>query len=209
MFTIKLSEKEIITAKPKDKPYRLTVGGGLYVLVNTNKTKAFRFDYTFNSVRNTLGLGSHPNISLFEALVLHREAQQQLEDGFNPSAMRKAEKQLADSSSTTGDSDKNITFEQIANEWGLVNIKDWVNEFEPTKRLLETGIYPLLGNKPIGDVRPEQLLYAISQIEKEGFADKAKKTLGLCERVFNYAIERKLCLSNPALPIKELKAKTK
>ncbi len=206
MLAIKLSDQEIINAKSKDKPYRLTVGGGLYLLVNTNKYKVFRFDYSFQDKRNTLSLGNHPNISLFDALILHCEAQQQLEDGFDPSAMRKAEKALADSGYTNGET---MSFEQVVNEWGLINIKDWVNEFDPTKRLLETGIYPLLGNKPIGEITPAQLLYAITEIERSGFIDKAKRTLGLCERVFNYAIERKLCLHNPALPIREIRSKTK
>ncbi len=206
MFTIKPSEEEIITAKPRTKPYRITVGGGLFVLVKINGIKDFRFDYSFQDKRNTLSLGSHPNISLFEALVLHNTAQQQLEDGFNPSDMKKAEKRLADSGSTHGEL---VTFKQVANEWGLLNIKDWINEFDPSKRKLEQYIYPLLGDMPIDEITSAQLLYAISEIEKEGFADTSKRTLGICDRIFVYAIERKLCLNNPALPLKELKAKTK
>ncbi len=33
---MKLNARQIDTAKPKDKPYKLADGGGLYLLVNTN-----------------------------------------------------------------------------------------------------------------------------------------------------------------------------
>lgn len=39
------------TAKPRDKPYKLTDGGGLYLLVNTGGAKYWRIDYRYAGAR--------------------------------------------------------------------------------------------------------------------------------------------------------------
>ena len=55
------------TAKKKDKPYKLTDGGGLYLLVNTDGAKYWRMDYRFGHARRTLALGKYPVATLAEA----------------------------------------------------------------------------------------------------------------------------------------------
>jgi len=54
----------------------------------------------------------------------------------------------------------------------------------------------LLGNKPIDEITPAQLLYAISAIENEGFIGKANRTLEVCSWIFKYAIKKQLCLKS-------------
>lgn len=40
-----LTNVKVRTAKPQDKPYKLTDGGGLYLLVNTNGSRYWRMKY--------------------------------------------------------------------------------------------------------------------------------------------------------------------
>lgn len=40
-----LNARQIDTAKPKEKEYKLTDGGGLYLLVKPNGAKYWRFKY--------------------------------------------------------------------------------------------------------------------------------------------------------------------
>ncbi len=48
---MKLTARQVDTSKPKDKPYKLSDGGGLYLLVNSNGSgHAFWLDY-FSSSR--------------------------------------------------------------------------------------------------------------------------------------------------------------
>ena len=51
-----LTDTAIKRAKPADKPYKLTDGDGLYLLINPTGSKWWRFDYRFDGKRKTLSL---------------------------------------------------------------------------------------------------------------------------------------------------------
>ncbi len=42
---MKLNARQVETAKPKDKPYKMADGGGLYLLVKTNGSRYWRLKY--------------------------------------------------------------------------------------------------------------------------------------------------------------------
>lgn len=50
-------------AKPKDKPYKLSDSGGLYLLVNATG-KYWRWDYRHAGKRKTMAQGVYPTFSL-------------------------------------------------------------------------------------------------------------------------------------------------
>jgi hypothetical protein len=62
------------TAKPKAKPYKLTDGGGLYLLVNTDGARYWRMDYRFGDARRTLAFGKYPDVTLAMAREKRAEA---------------------------------------------------------------------------------------------------------------------------------------
>ena len=49
-----LTDKEIKASKPKEKDYKLSDGQSLYLVVKTNGTKFFRYDFTFENKRKSL-----------------------------------------------------------------------------------------------------------------------------------------------------------
>jgi len=51
-------------AKPQGKPFKLSDGKGLYLLVHPNGSKYWRIDYRFAGKRKTLALGVYPEVSL-------------------------------------------------------------------------------------------------------------------------------------------------
>lgn len=54
---MKLNAREVDTAKPKDKPYKLADGGGLYLLVNPNGARYWRLKYRVAGKEKLLALG--------------------------------------------------------------------------------------------------------------------------------------------------------
>ncbi|CNI17972.1 integrase [Yersinia frederiksenii] len=54
---MKLNARQIETAKPKDKAYKLADGGGLYLLVNTNGSRYWRLKYRFAGKEKLLAVG--------------------------------------------------------------------------------------------------------------------------------------------------------
>ena len=64
-----LTDTAVKNAKPNsDKPagYKMTDGGGMYLLVKT-AGKYWRMDYSYVEKRKTLALGIYPDISLAQA----------------------------------------------------------------------------------------------------------------------------------------------
>ena len=62
-----LTDTTVRTAKVKDKPYKLSDSGGLYLLVQPNGKKYWRLKYYFADKEKLLSIGVYPVISLSEA----------------------------------------------------------------------------------------------------------------------------------------------
>ena len=88
---MKLNNTVIDTAKPLDKPYKLSDCKGLYLLIMPNGSKYFRLDYRFESKRKTLAIGVYPEIDLDTARSKRDTAKQQIKNGIDPSSKRNTE----------------------------------------------------------------------------------------------------------------------
>lgn len=64
---MKLNARQVETAKPKDKPYKMADGGGLYLLVKTNGSRYWRLKYRIDGKEKLLALGVYPDVSLADA----------------------------------------------------------------------------------------------------------------------------------------------
>lgn len=54
-----LTDTAIRKAKPKDKPYKVSDSGGLYLLVNPTGSKLWRVKYRLHGVERKLALGAY------------------------------------------------------------------------------------------------------------------------------------------------------
>ena len=57
---MKLTAIQVKAAKPKDKPYKLMDGSGLYLLINKAGRKYWRYNYRFMKKHKTLSIGVFP-----------------------------------------------------------------------------------------------------------------------------------------------------
>jgi len=92
------SDLTVNHCKPEEKPYRLNDGGGLVLLINPDNSKYWRFNYTFQTKRKTISLGTYPDIGLKRARKDADDCRTQLSDGINPSQIRKDHKQAVQKS---------------------------------------------------------------------------------------------------------------
>ena len=174
-----LTATTIKTCKPKDKAYKLTDGGGLYLLVSPSGGKWWRFDYRFQSKRKTLSMGVYPAVSLKDARDRRDEAKKQLANGIDPAMVRKSQKHQQSQPNT---------FEAVAREWHAKFKPGWSDSHaNRLLRLLERDIFPWLGSMPVSDVSSPLLLQTIRRIETRSL-DTAHRAMQNCGQVFRYAI---------------------
>jgi len=69
-----LTDVKVRSAKPTDKPYKLTDGEGMHLIVHPNRSKYWRLQYGFDGNQKMLALGIYPDISLSEARQRRDEA---------------------------------------------------------------------------------------------------------------------------------------
>ena len=177
-----LTDTAIKNAKPTDKPYKMQDEKGMYMLVNPNGSKYFRYNYRFDSKRLTLSLGVYPTISLKEARDKRDTAIKQIAGGINPSENKKAVKQSRAESLSN-------SFEVIAREWYERNMTDKSEHHQKrAMSLFQRDIFPYLGSKPITDIKAIELLTALRRIEARNAIETAHRALQICGQVFRYAI---------------------
>ena len=71
---MKLSASQVKSAKPLEKPYKLSAGRGRYLQVMANGAKYWRLKYRFAGREKLLSMGVYPAISLAEARSICDEA---------------------------------------------------------------------------------------------------------------------------------------
>ena len=177
-----LSDTKIKALKPKEKPYKIADGLGLYLLVSATGSKLWRFKYRVDGKEKVLALGSYPDTPLKKARTKRDEARTLHADGIDPSAKRKAEK-LARIVAAEN------SLEAVAREWQEKFKPRWSpSHAEKILTRLKNDIFPWLGKHPIADIEPPELLETIRRIESRGALDSAHRTLQTCGQVFRYAI---------------------
>ena len=178
----RLTDSHARNAKPKDKPYKLTDGNGLLLLVNPNGQKLWRYRYKILGKENMFAIGSYPQLGLKQARDARDWARTLVKQGKHPSQQRRADTfaQVEDASNT---------FQALANEWIEQNKARWTPYYlKQVRTILGNDVYPSIGKLPIRDVKPVHMLKIIKQV-----ADRDAHTIALlirqcCSAVFRYAV---------------------
>lgn len=92
---MRLTDKACKASKPQERPYKLSDGLGLFLLVKPDGGKLWRFRFTFGGKESTLSFGAYPEITLKRARQKRRDARDQLDRGINPSTARKEARRAA------------------------------------------------------------------------------------------------------------------
>ncbi|AFH95282.1 tyrosine-type recombinase/integrase [Providencia stuartii] len=189
---MKLTVKQIDSSKPKEKDYKLSDGGGLYLLVKTNGGKYWRLKYRIDGKEKLLAIGVYPTVTLADARRKRDDAKRLLADGIDPNQQRKEQKQASKIDSVN-------TFKNIALEWYEGRKDRWsVGYRDDMMDAFEKDVFPYIGNRPIAEIKPMELLEVLSIMEKRGATEKLKKVRQRCGEVWKYAIITGRAEYNPA-----------
>src|SRR5260221_9506372 len=96
---------QLRNAKLAARPYKLTDGGGLFVLVtpaaNREGGKYWRLKYRFAGKEKLLAIGVYPTIGAAEARAPRDKAKQALREGRHPQAIKQAPQRAAPPTANT------------------------------------------------------------------------------------------------------------
>lgn len=189
---MKLNARQVDTAKPKDKPYKLADGGGLYLLVNPNGAKYWRLKYRVAGKEKLLALGVYPDVTLADARSKRDEAKRGIAGGIDPNEAKREEKAIREAQI-------NNTFQDLATEWHSSKLKRWSAGYaSDIMEAFNKDVFPYIGKKPIAEIKPLELLNVLRRMEGRGATEKAKKVRQRCGEVFRYAIVTGRAEYNPA-----------
>ena len=191
-----LSDTSVRTAKPRPKTYKLSDSSGLYLEVVPSGSRYWRLKYRFGGKEKRLALGVYPVVTLARARADTLEARRLLHDGVDPS-MRKKERQREAKLAAAN------SFESVAREWHEVMRPKWTEQHDRNViESLEKDIFPILGERPIAELKAPEVLDAIRKIEKRGAIDIAQRVRQRCSSVFAYAIGSGVAENNPVAAMK-------
>ena len=187
-----LTDTRIRTLKPRDKPYKITDGAGLFLIVRPNGSKWWRQRYQFQGKEQLLSLGTYPDTGLADAREKRDAIRKQVAKGIDPSAARKATRAAFEDS-----------FAAIAAEW-LTKRDGEISDstLETTRARFQTWVYPVIGSKPIASLDPPAMLAMLRRIESRGKVETAHRIKSACSQVFRFAIATGRAQRDPTLDLR-------
>jgi integrase len=187
-----LSAVAINSAKPREKPYKLADGQGLYLEVMPNGSRYWRMKYRYADKERRIAFGVFPEVSLAEARRRRDEARAKLRDGTDPVGQRKTERTARAVAAVS-------SFEIVAREWMATQESTKAPATMVKSRwLLEQFAIPTLGKRPVSSITAHDLLDLIRKVEARGTHETAHRLLQRFNKVFKYAVGTKRCDRNPA-----------
>jgi integrase len=95
------------------------------------------------------------------------------------------------------------TFRAVAEEWFSVNQERWVDTYRVRLRSrMDDDLLSNLGDYPIAEIRPLDVLAVMRKIEGRGAIESAKRILNMASSVFRYGVATGHCLRDPTADIK-------
>jgi len=191
-----LTELRIRKAKGTEKAYKLADGGGLFLLLKPNGSKLWQQKYRHLGKERLLSHGAYPDISLAKARQKREEARVLIADGSDPSQQKKLDKIASETQART-------TFKLVAEEFlEDATARDLAPATMRKKQWYLMDLASPLHDRPIGEIKPPEVLYLLKSIEKSGRRETAKKMRGALSGVFRLAILTLRAETDPTAAIK-------
>lgn len=173
-----LSDIQLRTIKPTEKPRKLFDGGGLFLLVTPSGGKLWCLKYSFAGKEKKLSLGAYPVMSLAKAREERQNARELIVQGIDPGEARKKKQEQV-----------RETFEDVAREWHKEYSSTWeTGNTEKIRKWLESDVFPIIGSRPIAEISAPEILGMLRRVVARGAAYTATRIKIVCGQIFRYAV---------------------
>ena len=177
-----LTDTAIKAIKQDVSPKKFSDANGLFLLVQPNGSKLWRYAYRFDGKQKTLSLGAYPLVSLRDARTKRDEARELLMQQIDPGEKLKTDKleRLIQSA---------ITFQHVANEFIDKMEREGKAPVTLTKKRWLIGMANTdFGHKPIHEIKAPEILQTLKKVEAKGNYETARRLRSTISQVFRYGI---------------------
>ena len=162
-----LDVKSIDALKPRDKPYRVSDGGGLLLEVRpTTGAKIWLCRLTVHGKRRDMGLGGYPLVTLAAARAAAAEARRLARDGVDPIGQRDALAATRRAELAARSEAEARTFRRVTDACIKAQSPGWKNQrtADLWRNTLFKYAFPELGDMPVVEIGPQDVLRAVASV---------------------------------------------
>lgn len=187
-----LTDSAIRALKPRDAAYKVADEKGLYLMVTPAGGKLWKLKFRNGAgIEKKLSLGAYPDLGLKYARDAREQARSALAKGADPAEKKQSDKRAAKINAEN-------TFSAVAKAYIEKNRHDGKAEATVNKREWFLGIVERpLGNRPIAEIQPYEILDAVRPFERAKNHEKAHRTLQFIGQVFRFAVANQLAPRDP------------
>ncbi len=191
-----LTDLQLKQAAPRERDWKLSDSGGLFILVRPNGSKLWRMKYRQHGKEKKLSFGKYPEVGLREARLMRDEARVEIGKGGDPARRRREDKIAA--LIRAGD-----TFEAVAHEYIAKREAEGLAMATLVKNnWLASLLSKSIGHRPVAEITPHEMLVVLKRHEREGNYEKAKRLRSFASRVFRYAVATLRAEHDPCAPLR-------
>ena len=184
-----ISDLGVKALRPKAQRYEKPAGHGLYVVVQPSGARSFALRYRFAGKTRKLTLPG--GLSLLAARKAAADALYQVEQGQDPVAARRQQKQkqrLADAD----------TFAAVAANYFRREGRT-LRSAERRRRTLDRLVMPVIGDRPIGEIRRSEIVQLLDQVEENSGPSAADDVLAFVRKIMNWHATRSDDFRSPVI----------
>lgn len=192
-----LTDKEVRNAEPRDKAYKLSDAGGLYLYIAKTGLKSWRMKFRLHGQEKLLTFGPYPDVKLSEARAKRDDARKRIRDGEDPSGARKRAQEAK--AQERFEAAQQISFESIARGWHDLQKGRWTPVHQAdVLTSLERDVFPSIGKLALPAIDAPTILKMLRKVEQRGSIETARRLRQRVSAVFVYAIGEGMATVDPA-----------
>ena len=180
---------------PREKPYKLSDTGGLFIFVQSSGSRLWRMKYRFGGKEKLLSFGAYPEVTLAAAREARDQARVELRAGRDPSLTRRQRQAEAKRV------DKQL--QHVGEEWMKAQSARWtLRHAEDVRTSLERLAWPDLGHIDLDEITAPMVLETIKKIEARRAKETARRVRQRLSAIFLFGMAHGLGQHDPASVIK-------
>lgn len=197
-----LTTLQIKSAKPAERAFKLADTGGLFLLVQPNGSKLWRYKFRLDGVEGLQALGAFPEVSLADARAAHAESRKLVAKGIHPvQARREARESRAQAELHRVKG----SFGAVCADWNKATGADLrPATVQQRNREIAKDLTPRFKDRPISKITRLELTAALKEVEARA-PEVARNLRNHLWGIFEYAIDSGLIEDNPVPPVRVLR----